>query len=339
MAEHLVVAQPVDDDGLRRVRDLAGGARIDIVAPYGAGDRLPDELARTATVLFADQCPAGVEDLTALRWLQLGSAGYAQLAGQPLRPDVAVTNASGVNDVPIAEWCLLMMLTFRRRFPTMLAEQRARRWNRDAAFQAELRGSRVGFVGYGNVGQEAARLARLAGLEIWTLTRSAPGPRTGRFDPFDRPESDWPEPDRAFGFDQRADFYAGLDYLVVATPSTSSTQGLVDAAALAALPSHAVLLNPARAQVVDEPALRDALVSGAIAGAALDTHYRSPLDPADPTWDLPNVVVTPHISGSTGSTYFRPRLWELFGRNLARHLAGEPLLNLIPTAELELGRR
>ncbi|SDT44170.1 NAD(P)-dependent oxidoreductase [Jiangella sp. DSM 45060] len=338
MSEHIVVAQPVDDDGLRRVRDLVGPARVDHIAPYGAGDRLPGALARTATVLFADQLPAGVEDLTALRWLQLGSAGFAQVAGAPLRPDVAVTNASGVNDIPIAEWCLLMMLTLRRRLPAMLAEQRARSWNRAAAFQAELRGGRVGFVGYGNVGQEAARLARSAGLEIWTLTRSAPGPRTGRFDPLDRPASDWPEPDRAFGFDRGAEFYAGLDYLVVATPSTSSTRGLVDAAALAALPSHAVLLNPARAHVVDESALREALNSGAIAGAALDVHYRSPLTADDPVWDLPNTVITPHVSGSTGSTYFLPRLWELFHRNLARHLAGEPLLNLIDPADLELGR-
>ncbi|TDC48612.1 D-2-hydroxyacid dehydrogenase [Jiangella ureilytica] len=337
MSEHIVVAQPVDDAGLRRVRELAGDARVDVVAPYGPGERLPAALT-TATVLFADQCPAGAEELTRLRWLQLGSAGYAQLAGAQLRPGVAVANASGVNDIPIAEWCLLMMLTFRRRLPTILAEQRSRRWNRAAAFQAELRGLRVGFAGYGNVGQESARLARAAGLEIWTLTRSAPGPRAGRYDPLDRPEPDWPVPNRAFGYDRRAEFYAGLDYLVVAVPAASSTQGLIDAAALAALPPHAVLLNPARAHVVDERALRDALATGAIAGAALDTHYRSPLAADDPVWDLPNTVITPHISGSTGSTHFVARLWDLFGRNLARHLAGRPLLNLIDPADLELGR-
>ncbi|PZF80352.1 NAD(P)-dependent oxidoreductase [Jiangella anatolica] len=337
MSEHIVVAQPVDHAGLRRVRELAGAARVDVVAPYGPGEPLPAELT-TATVLFADHLPGDVEDLAALRWLQLGSAGYAQLAGAPLRPGVAVTNASGVNDIPIAEWCLLMMLTFRRRLPAILAEQRARHWNRAAVFQAELRGLRAGFAGYGNVGQEAARLARAAGLEVWTLTRSAPGPRAGRYDPLDRPSSDWPVPDRAFGYDQRTEFYAGLDYLVVAVPSAASTQGLIDAAALAALPPHAVLLNPARAHVVDESALRDALTSGAIAGAALDVHYRSPLAPDDPVWDLPNTVITPHISGSTGSTHFVPRLWDLFGRNLARHLAGEPLLNLIEPADLELGR-
>ncbi|WP_051426193.1 NAD(P)-dependent oxidoreductase [Jiangella gansuensis] len=334
MSEHIVVAQPVDDEGLRRVRRLAADARVDCVAPFGTGHHLPAELADTATVLFADLVPANVGDMKALSWLQLGSAGYAQLAGTGLRPEVAVTNASGVNDIPIAEWCLLMMLTFRRRFTSMLDEQRARCWNRDPAFQAELRGLRVGIVGYGNIGQEVARLARAVGLEIWSLSRSAPGPRRGRYDPLDRPEEDWPVPDRSFGFDRSADFYSGLDYLIVATPDTPSTRGLVDAAAFAALPPHAIVLNPARAPVVDEAALRHALISGQIAGAALDVHYRAPMRPDDPTWDLPNTVVTSHISGSSSSTHFRSRVWDLFYRNLDRHLFGRDLLNRIEPADL-----
>lgn len=339
MSEHIVVAQPIDDEGLRRIRRIAAGARVDCVAPYGAGYHLPAELADTATVLFADLAPANVGDMAALSWLQLGSAGYAQLAGAGLRPEVAVTNASGVNDIPIAEWCLLMMLTFRRRFTTILDEQRAHHWNRDAAFQAELRGQRVGIVGYGNIGQEVARLARAVGLEVWCLSRSAPGPRPDRYDPLDRPESDWPVPDRAFTFDQRADFYAGLDYLVIATPATASTRGLFDTAAFEALPSHAVVLNPARAPIVDEHALRQALLTGTIAGAALDVHYRAPLRPDDPSWNLPNTVITSHISGSSSSTHYATRLWDLFCRNLEHRLAEKKLLNLIDADGLDQSRQ
>ena len=119
-------------------------------------------------------------------------------------------------------------------------------------------------------------------------------------------------------------------------PVTSSTRGYLDRDALAELPPRAVLLNPARAQVVDETALIDALRRGVIAGAALDDHYRQPMPPDDPFWDLPNTIVSAHVSGSTSSTYFRERIWNLFCLNLQRYVAGAPLLNLIPPADLEV---
>ena len=109
-----------------------------------------------------------------------------------------------------------------------------------------------------------------------------------------------------------------------------------DEAALKLLPSHAVLLNPARAGAVDEAALLAALREGTIAGAALDDHYRQPMPPEDPFFDLPNVIVTAHISGSNSSTWFVERIWDLFARNLGRYLDGDRLLNVIERDDLEL---
>ena len=330
---YILVAQPVEPAGLARCRTIAPGAVIDVVEPFGADHVLPPQLACRTGILFADVPPSNVADMGSLRWIQLGSHGYSQFNGIALPPGVQVCNASGVNDIPIAEWCLLMMLAFERGLVRMLGEQRAHRWNRDVQFQAELRGRRVGILGYGNIGQELARRCRALGLQVWALSRFRPGARELRYHP---DEVSAPVPDRRFSPSQRAEFLAGLDYLVVTTPATSATRGYLDSAALAELPPHAVLLNPARAHIVDEPALLAALRAGTIAGAALDDHYRTPMPADDPFWDLPNTIVSPHVSGSTGSTYYRERIWDLFNRNLRRDLNREPLLNLIPECDLEL---
>ncbi|HEY3717283.1 MAG TPA: D-2-hydroxyacid dehydrogenase [Jatrophihabitantaceae bacterium] len=327
---HVLVAQPIDAAGLEQCRTMA---TVEIAAPFGPGHVLSGDQAARTQILFSDVAPANAVEMASLRWIQLGSHGYSQFNGIALPRGVRVCNASGVNDIPIAEWCVLMMLAFERGLVRMLDEQRAHRWNRDVQFQAELRGRRVGILGYGNIGQEVARHCHALGLQVWTLSRFRSGARELRYHPVEAPA---PVPDRRFLPGERAEFLGGLDYLVVTTPATSATRGYLDRSALAELPPHAVLLNPARAQVVDESALIEALRAGTIAGAALDDHYRTPMPADDPFWELPNTIVSPHVSGSTGSTYYRERIWDLFNRNLRRDLNGEPLLDLIPECDLEL---
>ena len=106
------------------------------------------------------------------------------MRGLPLRArGVRVTNASGANDVPIAEWCLTMMVMFERDFRRLLDNQRAHIWDRDARFQSELRGRRVGIIGYGNIGREVGRVCRCLGLELWAMDRAPIGPRPDRYAP------------------------------------------------------------------------------------------------------------------------------------------------------------
>jgi phosphoglycerate dehydrogenase-like enzyme len=106
---------------------------------------------------------------------------------------------------------------------------------------------------------------------------------------------------------------------------------------LQALPRHAFVLNPARGPIIKQEALLRALREKWIAGAALDTHYQYPLPPEHPLWKFPNVILTPHISGSALSQNFVPRLWEIFSGNVARFERGEPLLNELTAAELAGG--
>jgi phosphoglycerate dehydrogenase-like enzyme len=328
--DHLVIGQPGADEHLDAIGAAFPDATLTMVdaAPEWVAD--PD-----TTVLFADQPPANVAELTRLSWVQLGSHGYRQLSGLPLPADVVVTNASGVQDRPIAEWVVMMLLALGRRLPDMMAAQREHRWDRSEAYQAELRGMPVGLLGFGSIGREVARLLQPLGMPVHVMTRSRNRDRGARFDPLGHSPDAVPEPDRWFLLDDRDEFYSGIRALVVAVPDNGGTRGLVDTTALARLPRGALVLNPARARVVDEAALLAALRSGHLGGAALDDHYRQPMPPDDPFWDATNTVVTAHISGSNGSPWYQQRIWALFLDNARRRAAAQPLLNVIARADLD----
>ena len=335
--DNVLIALPVDEERLAALRVAAPDCVFDYIAPFPPNTTLPTALVQDCTVLLADFAPVNVREMRRLRWMQLGSAGYTQLAGLPLATmGVRVTNASGVNDVPIAEWCVLMLLAWERDFPALQRLQQRRGYARDARYQAELHGRRVGILGYGGIGREVARLCRALNLEVWALNRRPIGPTPLKYAPAGTGDPDGVLPHCAFTLDQLADFLPHLDYLVLTAALNEQTRGLLGERELRLLPSSAVLLNPARALLVDETALHRALREGWIAGAALDSHYREPLAASDPTWALPNVIITPHIAGSTATRYYAPRLWELIAANFARYRAGQPLLNEIIWGDLSV---
>jgi phosphoglycerate dehydrogenase-like enzyme len=287
-------------------------------------------------VLFCTFPPSNSADLRNLRWVQISSTGYSQLVGLDLvAHGVRATNARGCFDVPIGEWCAAMMVNLARDLRQMIRNQEQAVWDRSARFQREVRGLTVGLWGYGGLARETARLAKQMGLHVHVLTRS------GRVEPrrlvYTVPGTGDPEgmlPDRVFGTGQELDFLAALDFLVLALPLTKATEGLIGERELRALPRSAYLLNPARGPIVHLDALLRALREGWIAGAALDTHYHYPMPPDHPLWQLPNVIFTPHIAGSSLSQRFRARLWDIFVTNAHRFVRGEPLLNALTPEEL-----
>jgi phosphoglycerate dehydrogenase-like enzyme len=139
---------------------------------------------------------------------------------------------------------------------------------------------------------------------------------------------------KVFNYEQIMDFLSDLDFLILSMPLTRSTKGIVGESELHALSRSAFILNPARGPLIDEGALLKALREGWIAGAALDTHYYYPMPSDHPLWYLPNVLMTPHISGSSQSPHFVERVWELFIGNVTRFLTGQPLLNELTSAQL-----
>jgi phosphoglycerate dehydrogenase-like enzyme len=327
--KNILLDVPFDESGIRCLRKLPG-VTVQSLPPRSAEESVAPELLHGQQVLLTKFPPKNFDDLTDLELMQLSTVGYEHLRhlGLADRP-VRVCNARGLFDTAIAEWNLEMMINLARDLRGMMRNQDRALWDRDDRFHQEIRGRVVGLWGYGGIGRETARLAKAFGLTVHVLSRSAVGPRN---DVYTLPGTGDPEgvlPDRIFAPDQDLDFLAGLDFLVLAMPRTQQTTGIVGARELHALPETAFLLNPSRGPIVQEEALLTALREGWIAGAALDTHFAYPLPPEHPLWRMPNVLLTPHISGSDRSRDFPPRLADLFVQNVERHLAGRPLLNLV----------
>jgi phosphoglycerate dehydrogenase-like enzyme len=332
--KHVLVDLPVLPEAARQQLAALPGVQLHVAPPH-RGTALPAELLRGKQVLLCKRPPHSFDDLADLELLHIATVGYEHLRDLRLgeRP-IRVCNARGIFDSAIGEWALAMMVNLTRDLRTMLRNQDAGVWDRDDRFQEEIRGRVVGLWGYGGIGRETARLARLFGMTVHVMTRSGVGPRR---DTYCEPGTGDPEgrlPHRVFTTGQETEFLGGLDFLVLALPHTQKSTGLIGKRELRALPRTAFLLNPARGAIVQDQALMQALREGWIAGAALDTHAPSPLPPDHPLWRMPNVIVTPHISGADHSRNFPARIGALFVENMQRYLGGRPLLNLVTPAEL-----
>lgn len=250
-----------------------------------------------------------------LKWIHVMSAGVDTWVFQELlKKGIRMTTSSGSTAQPIAQSVIGGMLLLNRQFLTWAEAQRRHAWEpvRGPASPPDLAGQTMTVVGLGAIGAEIARIARAIGLDVIGVRRS---PRR-EGDPVDEivPPS------------QLLELARRTDWLVLACPLTDETRGLVSREVLAALPKGAHVLNIARGEVVDEPALMEALQSGHLGGAYLDVFYKEPLEPESPFWDMPNVIVSPHNSSTAlgnddrvATNYFLP--------NLARMAKGEPLVN------------
>jgi phosphoglycerate dehydrogenase-like enzyme len=317
---------------VRRLEALPGvAARL---LPQKKEWALPDGLLADAEVVLCRVPPDNLDAAAGLKLIQLTSVGYEHLRhlGMADRP-LTVCNARGVFDTAIGEWALAMMIGLARDLRGILRNQEAARWERSPRFAEDLRGRTVGLWGYGGIGRETARLAKALGMTVHVLTRSGVGPRADTYALPGTGDPDGALPDRVFLPGQEAEFLAGLGFLVLALPHTRQSDGLIGEEQLQALPPTAFLLNPARGPIVREAALLRALREGWIAGAALDTHFAYPLPPEHPLWRLPNVILTPHISGSDRASAFPARMADLLRENVSRYLDGRPLLNRITARE------
>jgi phosphoglycerate dehydrogenase-like enzyme len=332
----LVITSALEDDLVDAIR--AVDERLDIVyepdllAPprYASDHPLPvlddpqararwDALLDDAEVLFDFGPLELIPTLGArpqLRWIQATSAGVGQLAERTglSASAVVVTTASGVHARPLAEFALLGMLMFGKDVLRLSREQREHRWERHSG--EEVAGKTVCIIGLGKIGREVARLAR--GLDARTVgtVRDIRGRR---------PED--LNVERLLPTEQIDKLLPETDVLVLSAPHTPLTHHLLDARRLALLKPGAIVVNVARGDIVEEPALIEALRSGHLRGAALDVFEQEPLPEYSPLWDLANVFISPHSASTVAAE--NGRIVELFVENLRRYLRGEPLLNVL----------
>ena len=339
MTTRILIDAPAHEARLKELQAVAG-VHLDLLPPNEvspetrAADVAPELLAG-AELLFCTYPPKDFDAMTKLRFVQIGSAGYSQLFGLNLAErGIRASNGRGCFDVPIAEWNLAMMVNLGRDLRQMIRNQDMQVWDRGARFQSEIRGLTVGLWGYGGLGRETARLLRAMGMRIHVLSRNGVGkvenvycvPGTG--------DADGVMPHQVFLKGQELEFLSTLDFLILTMPLTPTTEGIIGERELRALPKSAFVLNPSRGPLIQEAALLRALSEGWIAGAAIDTHYKYPLPAEHPLWRFPNVILTPHISGSGLSPHYLDRSWDIFNQNVRRLLSGQPLLNELTAAQL-----
>ena len=329
---------PIHPPSLERLRAIKGVHVHLVEKPEERRRALPPELLQDVEILMCTFPPENFADLQRLRWLQITSSGYSQLFNLGLvERGIRAANGRGTFDIPIAEWNVAMMVNLVRNLRQMIRNQDTGVWDRSAQFQREIRNLTVGIWGYGGLGRATARLAKAMGMQVRVMSREGVKPARNVYC---TPNTGDPEgilPDRVYLAGSEREFLGELDFLILAMPLTPATEGMIGEKELRSLPPSAFLLNPSRGPLVREPDLLQALREGWIAGAALDTHYRYPTLPDDPIWKLPNVICTPHISGSSLSPHFLTRAWAILIENVQRDLAGSPLLNELTTDQL-LGR-
>jgi len=293
------------EEGRALMGPLPDGVTVEIAPRV---DELPSDPATTVfwvPPFLAQTDSVGLlPKMASLRVVQLLSAGADVWAGHT-PPGVSLHDARGVHDSSTSEWVVAAILSYLRSFPLFARAQANHDWTaRRAAPTDELAGKHVLIVGAGSIG--AATTARLEPFEV-RVTSVA---RTAR--PGVHAVSDLP------------DLLPTADVVVVIVPLTEATRGLVSTSFLAAMKDGALLVNAARGPVVDTDALVAALSTGRI-GAAVDVTDPEPLPPGHPLWDLPNVLITPHVAGSVRGLL--PRGYRLVGEQLRRFAAGEPLAN------------
>jgi phosphoglycerate dehydrogenase-like enzyme len=303
------------------------GVPCDIVLADEAGivAKLPD-VDVLVTLAFTREMGASARKL---KLVQVPGAGLDRIDRAALPAGAWLANVYG-HETGIAEYVLGAMLALTRGFPRVDAALRQGRWESQWAVGVtpppvwpELAGKTLGILGYGRIGQCLARRARAFDMDVQAIRRDVSRSAGDELAVLGGPE-------------MLDDVLRRSDYLVLTLPLTPATRGMIGAAQLAAMKPSAVLVNVSRADIVDESALYQALVERRIAGAALDVWYRYPTSAAptlpanQPFHELPNVLMTPHVSGWTeGMLEARARL---IAENISRTARGEPPVNEIASA-------
>lgn len=325
MAARLTVAVAfrIDEDALARIRAVDPAIEVlDLSAISGRQVADDETKARylkdigEATILFGpNRIPIEYFDAAHnLHWFQCINAGVERLAHDGLLTrGFAVTTAAGLASVAIAEYVIGTMIMLAKGLHSSVLDQARRRW--DFRFTGELAGKTVGIVGFGAIGREIARRAHAFDMRVIASRR--------RVQPGEQHE----HAHEVVSYSDLDYLLAESDYLVLAVPLTPETRHLLGREQFAKMKPAATLVNIARGEVVDQPQLIEALQAGVIAAAALDVTDPEPLPAESTLWGMPNVILTPHISGAVEG--YGHKAAELFLANLERFVRGEPLQNLV----------
>jgi len=256
----------------------------------------------------------------ALKWIQFTTVGVEIGLRAGLPDGVWVTNAGDVSQRVLASHAMALMLGVMRGFTRFERLRERREWARHdmSSYIVDPDGARMVILGMGHIGQDIARKAKAFDMEVICVTR-APAPAV-------------PEIDRVVSREKIHEVLPSADVVMIAMPLDDGTRGFLNAERIALMQERAILVNISRGKVVDEAALARALTQGRILGAGIDAFAEEPLPAKSPLWDLPNVLITPHVGGQGGRQLWR-RMSDVIRDNTRRYLSGAPLKHVVRTPD------
>jgi phosphoglycerate dehydrogenase-like enzyme len=327
----LLITVPLPEQLVNELRSLSPDLEI-YMRKASQAEEVPADLWARAEVLYTARALPTAEQAPRLRWIQFHFAGVDHAIEAPIlrKPGLVATTLSGAAASQLAEYVVMMMLALGHRLPEMMAYQKRAEWPKDRWERfspLELRDSTVGIVGYGSIGRQVARLLQPFGATVLASKRDAMRPQDSGYSPEGEGDPGGDLVYRLYPAQALKSMLKDCDFIAVTVPRTPETRGLIRAEHFDVMKPTAFLVDVSRGGIVDQAALLAALKEHQIAGAALDVFPEEPLPPEHPLWKLPNVILTPHISGNT--PHYDERALRLFAENLRRFLGGAPLFNRV----------
>jgi phosphoglycerate dehydrogenase-like enzyme len=320
---------PFPEPVMHRLKALSPRLKITL-NPAQQVDEIPVETWNKTEILYTDVLIPDAELVPNLRWIQFHYAGIDFIQGKNLlnKNDLVFTSMSGASAIQEGEYILLMLLGLSHHLPELISNQSKKEWPEDRWEKftpAELNGSTVGLVGYGSIGREVARLLQPFNVKILAAKKDAMHPVDTGYSLEGHGDPDGNFFHRLYPIEAVKSMLKECDYVVITLPLTPETKGLFGDAEIRAMKPGAFLIHVSRGGVVDENSLSQALNERRLAGAVLDVFSQEPLPASSPLWKVPNLIITPHVSGF--SPRYKERAGDMFIENLTRYLHDEPLMN------------
>ena len=327
----ILITTPLADNLLARLNEFSPRAKINLIPAQKQEDVPPEVWSRTE-VLYTNRVVPTAEQAPKLRWIQFHWAGVDHTLDAPIlrKQGIMATTLSGAAASQMGEYVVLMLLSLGHRLPEILNHQKRSEWPRDRwerFLPIELRDSTVGIVGYGSIGRQIARLLQPFGASVLATKKDLLNPNDTGYTPEGMGDPGGDLATRLYPPEALHSMLKECDFVIITVPKTPRTIGMIGATEIAVMKPSAFLVDVSRGGIVDHTALIPALKDRRIAGAALDVYPEEPLPGDSPLWKLPNVILTPHVSGNT--IHYNERAVDLFIENLHRYLNSVPLYNLI----------
>lgn len=309
MSEYILNLLPLKEGEREEFETVAPEAKH----VYARSSTVTPEQIAAATVMFGWPRPEMMKGAASLKWFQTMWAGTEEYEGM-LPPGVRFTSSSGSNSRSVAEHMLTCLLALCRRLPTYVDSQRAHLWKDEGPMKTILGGT-VLVAGAGHVGSGFAGLCQGLGARTIGLKRTVNGPVEGF--------------DEVYPMEKLDDLLPQADVAALVLPHSPQTAGLMDERRLSLMKDDAILLSAGRGTVLDQEALARVMKAGKLWGAALDVTDPEPLPKDSPLWDVPRLLLTPHVAGGMRLEITRRRCVEMALENLRRYVAGEPPRNVV----------